>query len=157
MITAFTGPSELTPYQKFWCARQIAIHAQPGIWRSGCAYGLDSIAAYMAIAFDAELELYVPFARHNGTLVNDLSRHSHIIRCDNATTQARAYRIRNNDMIKGRRSANGDPANRLMAFVHSEEFYRSGEWMTINIARAANSRNKSFRLIIREIPNRSHH
>lgn len=152
MITAFTGPTDLTSKQQFWCARQIALYAKTGVWRSGCAYGLDTIAAYMAIAFDQELELYVPFANHNGTLVTELARNAHVIRCDKGGTTALTYRIRNNDMVRGRRSDNGVQAHRLLAFVHSSEYYRSGEWMTINIARAANVRDETFRLIIRKIP-----
>jgi hypothetical protein len=71
-----------------------------------------------------------------------------VIRCPKADgTVAGAYRLRNNWMIRGADltmdgafgvdAEAARPADRLHAFVKDEDFYRSGEWMTINIARKA--------------------
>ena len=144
MITAFTGPTDLSPKQRLWCAHRIVETAPLGVWRSGCAYGLDTLAAYLAIAIEVELELYVPFARHNGTLVRELAQNAHVFRCDGGPDDATSYRIRNKAMVKG--------IDRLLAFVRAPGFYRSGEWMTINLARANSLRNMDNRIIIRKIP-----
>lgn len=131
MIRAFTGPTDLTPHQRRWAAmRMLAMQPVDGVWRSGCAFGIDTVAARLAVAVGLELELFVPDAKHNGSLVLDLIGYAHkIVRCPMKSTVSGTYRIRNKMMNAG--------ADRLAAFVWQDEFYRSGEWMTINLAKAS--------------------
>jgi hypothetical protein len=127
---AFTGPSVLTFEQEVECAAYLVVdvvmHAND-VWRSGCAKGVDSIVANQAVVLDLDLELYIPFAEHNDTLVRRLAPQARVIRCPRGPEP---YRIRNVRMVRG--------ADLLVAFVRSENFYRSGEWMTINIAKKQN-------------------
>lgn len=129
MIRAFTGPTKLTPRQQRWAGlRMLSCQPPADVWRSGCAYGVDTLAAWLALAVKADLELYIPFAAHNGSLVNRLAvEATHVIHCPRSPTNAGAYRNRNTKMVEG--------ADHLLAFVWDDQFYRSGEWMTINIAR----------------------
>jgi hypothetical protein len=130
VIRAFTGPSLLTREQRSWVARRILVEPVADVWRSGAAYGVDSIAARLALAVEADLELYVPFAPHNGTLVMNLApQATKVVRCTKMSTNAACYRHRNTLMVKG--------SDHLLAFVKkpADEYYRSGEWMTIGIAR----------------------
>lgn len=127
MIRAFTGPSQLTQQQKAWVARRILVEPVADTWRSGCALGVDTVAAYLAFAVDADLELYIPFAAHNDTLVRQLAPYAKVIRCTKRSTTAASYRKRNEVMVGG--------SSHLLAFLKKPDFYRSGEWMTINIAR----------------------
>lgn len=138
MIAAFTGPSSLTREQELSVVtRMEEIDYQErgtndfATWRSGCAYGVDTIAARQAVLSDVlVVELYVPAAPHNTELVEELTGIATIIRCP---VRAEPYRIRNQMMIDGLRKTRADV---LVAFVKSAEFYRSGEWMTVNIAKA---------------------
>jgi predicted Rossmann fold nucleotide-binding protein DprA/Smf involved in DNA uptake len=131
VIRAFTGPSSLTHEQTVWVARRILVEPVADTWRSGAAYGIDSVAAYLAVAMGAELELFVPAAKHNEELVDTLITRNGVlvIRCGSKHSQSETYRRRNKLMVKG--------SDHLLAFVKFEktEWYRSGEWMTINIAR----------------------
>jgi len=131
LIRAFTGPTDLTLHQRRWAAmRMLAVQPIDEVWRSGCAHGIDSIAARLAVAIACDLELFIPNAAHNGTLVYDLARKAEkVVRCPGRSTTSGTYRIRNKMMCAG--------ADRLVAFVWKDEFYRSGEWMTINLARQA--------------------
>lgn len=126
MIVAFTGPSRLTSRQIANAEGEIQKLVVRDITtvRSGCAYGVDTLAANWADLYGFDLELYVPAANHNDDLVKELAERSKVIVCDSGPEP---YRIRNNMMVKG--------ADQLIAFVKRSTFYRSGEWMTINIAR----------------------
>jgi hypothetical protein len=116
--------------------RIVALRPGADVWRSGCARGLDSLAARFAAAEEGvELELFVPAASHNEALVRELEPLARVIRCPQAKTSALAYRVRNEAMISGLPLQDIPWADRLHAFVTEEDFYRSGEWMTINIAR----------------------
>lgn len=128
MIVAFTGPSKLTREQELAVVWRME-HPMPDdldTWRSGCAYGVDTIAARQAVMTGIlGVELFVPAAPHNSKLVAELSgRASNIIYCPSGDEP---YRSRNEMMVDG--------ADKLVAFVKSDKFYRSGEWMTINIAK----------------------
>jgi hypothetical protein len=78
-------------------------------------------------------QLFVPAAPHNDKLRIWLTsgalprRNVEVITCPEREDMASAYRRRNEMMVYH--------ATELVAFVRDEEFYRSGEWMTINIAR----------------------
>jgi predicted Rossmann fold nucleotide-binding protein DprA/Smf involved in DNA uptake len=122
---AFTGPSSLFPRQVEAVTARLEKIVEPyDPWRSGCAYGVDTLAAYHALTAESlGIELYVPAAPHNEELVSELDGIARIIHCGGKDP----YRRRNERMVKG--------ADLLIAFVKGEKFYRSGEWMTVNIAR----------------------
>jgi len=132
MIVAFTGPSYLYREQELAVvARMEELDYQERnggefvTWRSGCAYGVDTIAARQAILSDVlSIEMYVPAAIHNHDLVEELGERVRVIRLP---VTSEPYRKRNEAMVTG--------ADLLVAFVKSRSFYRSGEWMTVNIAR----------------------
>jgi hypothetical protein len=131
VIRAFTGPSTLTHEQRVWVARRILVEPLADTWRSGAAFGVDTVAAYLAVALEAELQLFLPAARHNEVMVDSLITRPGVlvIRCAKLATLSATYRRRNDVMVKG--------SDHLLAFVKKgkAEWYRSGEWMTINIAR----------------------
>jgi len=136
MIRAFTGPSQLTPLQRRWAILSMLEQPSADVWRSGAAHGLDTVAARLAITLETDLELYVPAANHNETLVRQLApQATQVIRCPHRATTSDSYRSRNEIMVTG---AVGprliEPSDQLQAFVLKPNFYRSGEWMTINIA-----------------------
>jgi hypothetical protein len=130
MIRSYTGPSSLTFQQKRQVALDILRRPIKGgdVWRSGCAYGVDSIVAYLTCVVDVELELFIPAAGHNYTMVEELRPGAlQTIYAPQRRNPAESYRIRNQMMVRD--------SGELMAFVFDEQFYRSGEWMTINIAK----------------------
>jgi hypothetical protein len=129
MKIAFTGPSDLGREQELLVVRRMeALAADLDTWRSGCAKGVDTIAAYQGILSGVlNVELYVPAAPHNTKLVEELEPRARIIHCPERAKLSDAYRARNEMMCLH--------ADLLVGFVKSPAFYRSGEWMTINIAR----------------------
>lgn len=127
MIVAFTGPTKLSREQELVVVRELdVVSDEYGRWRSGCAHGVDSVAARQADLDNRALELFVPNGPHNEELVEQLKHYARIIHCDGD------YRTRNTKMIY-------DPprADLLIAVLKSDKFYRSGEWMTVNIAKRA--------------------
>lgn len=131
MIRAFTGPSDLTNPEKRWVAGWVAALPPADEIRTGMAKGVDSVAALISMRLcpDAVHVLYRPAARHNADLL-DLLSGVLIVECPTRATTAASYRIRNTMMVDG--------ADELVAFVRNRQFYRSGEWMTINIAKKHN-------------------
>lgn len=135
MIAVFTGPSSLSRTQELFVVKTMEAlePSEMDTWRSGCAFGVDTIAAHQAVlAGILNVELYVPAAPHNDKLVEELSGRVKIIQCSRNRSvtnynSADSYRVRNEMMTNG--------ASKLVAFVKSSVFYRSGEWMTINIAK----------------------
>jgi hypothetical protein len=132
MIISFTGPSRLMDNQVRFVqdALDVVANEDPNwpTWRSGCAYGVDTLAAQAAHVFMFDLELYVPGAPHNEQLVEEMLGYaSEVYQCP---LGLEPYRQRNELMVQG--------SDKLVAFVRSAKFYRSGEWMTINIARRLN-------------------
>jgi hypothetical protein len=144
LIRAFTGPTRLTEDQVEWIEEEInGLIDEPDEVRTGCAPGLDTIAAHLQWAEfpRAKHRLFVPSAYHNEKIVAYLGGRDedvHVIRCPRKTQRAEAYRTRNEWMIRGVHDPMQDlllpPAHELEAFVFKPEFYRSGEWMSINIA-----------------------
>ena len=109
-------------------------------WRSGCAYGLDTAVAELGFILEMNVQLFIPHAAHNGTLVSQRARNAEaVIRCSKFMTVSDCYRLRNQWMVDGAPKHPSTKVARtvdgLVAFVWSPEFYRSGEWMTLNIAR----------------------
>jgi hypothetical protein len=137
VIAAFTGPSRLTDCESRWALDQIRGLPWAEVARSGCADGLDTLVAYHKAS--ATTELYVPAGRHNERLV-ELARPARGFRIIECPASAEPYRIRNEWLLMG------EPvpaptflarawADVLHAFLRRPDFYRSGEWMTVNIAR----------------------
>ena len=136
MIRAFTGPSKITASESRWVAEWVAALPPADEIRTGCANGVDTVAAVISARTlpDADHVLYIPDGPFNKDVVakvrQNLSTNNVLeeIICPGALNGGRAhsYRIRNEMMVKG--------ADELVAFVRSVHFYRSGEWMTINIA-----------------------
>jgi hypothetical protein len=136
MIRAYTGPTELTQKQHLWVARHVASSPPADEIRTGAARGVDTLAALVSAVTlpDAEHVVYVPAAPCNDDVIETLVNITHhavkIVSCPERAGMSATYRLRNKIMVEG--------ADELVAFVHSREFYRSGEWMTINIARDYN-------------------
>jgi hypothetical protein len=135
IIRAFTGPATLTEEQidVIW---DICLGMpRPHVARTGLAHGVDSAVAECLYReyHETKHQLFVPAAPHNDKLRIWLTsgalpqRHVEIINCPEREDRASAYRRRNEMMVHN--------ATELVAFVREPEFYRSGEWMTINIAR----------------------
>lgn len=129
---AFTGPSLLTPAQSDFVDHELAAirrgHiGRRTIWRSGGAHGVDT-RVVLGSGMTEDLQLIVPEGKpFNGDLVSNYVA-DHVVRVPGD------YRDRNERLVRG--------ATRLHAFVKpvlaadgSPRFYRSGEWMTVNIAR----------------------
>jgi len=132
VIVAYTGPSQLGHSQRTWAAWQmLSLKLMRGDevekWATGCQYGIDTLAAQIGDAIWQDVVLYVPAAPHNGHLVNSMKDDHETIYCPERESVADSYRMRNRLMIEG--------ADLLVAFVNQGRFYRSGEWMTINLAR----------------------
>jgi hypothetical protein len=123
MIVSFTGPSSLTALQEAECRRVLRqLRTRYGgidIWRSGGAFGLDTLVVEES-GVHQDVKLYVPAG---------LRWNSELLRFDFQETiyVPGGYRKRNEALVRG--------SDELHAFVKSLTFYRSGEWMTINIAR----------------------
>jgi hypothetical protein len=131
---AFTGPSKLSLPEKRWVAGYVASLPPVDEVRTGMADGVDTVAALVSVRMlpHARHILYRPAARHNDQLAERLpiewTKHGlGIIDCPQGKDQADSYRLRNREMVK--------TADELVAFVRNKKFYRSGEWMTINIAK----------------------
>lgn len=113
--------------------RMLSVQPVADIWRSGCAKGIDTVAAYLAVGIGAQLELFIPAAPHNMIMVDDLRNSAVVHNCLERTTAPASYRQRNK-MLVGAKEALTD---QLVAFVWQDAFYRSGEWMTINLSHKA--------------------
>lgn len=131
---AFTGPSGLTEQQMLYAQEVVRRCKDASEWTTGAANGLDTLAhlAGWRVAPIALHRVVIPAAPHNFEILK-LAKADEVIRMprlasgdDERKTRSAAYRARNNRML--------DFADVLMAFVRWAEFYRSGEWMTINIA-----------------------
>jgi hypothetical protein len=115
---AFTGPSRLGPRAAAWARNELRAMRRDdpdAIWRSGGALGLDSLV----VEEGATVDLIVPATR-------SWNRDLLALGPRNVVRVPGGYRDRNTELVRG--------ADRLHAFVWSPTFYRSGEWMTINIA-----------------------
>lgn len=139
MIITYTGPSELTRKQRLFAAKRMLMIKESqkvDVMRSGCAFGLDTEAAWLSMALKAELELFVPFGAHNDqmrVILEPLA--TRVIYCPSSIGRSKGYRVRNEMMVLG--VAGVPPCDLLHAFTSRVGFYRSGEWMTINIAKKA--------------------
>ena len=132
-VRAFTGPSTLTEDQKRFVQDQVAELPHVDEVRTGGAHGVDTEAALVSVRWlqDATRHvLYLPNADFNErVLALGFLPNVAIVRVPGGPERSAAYRARNRAMVDG--------ATELVAFVREPEFYRSGEWMTINLARKA--------------------
>lgn len=117
MLFSFTGPSTLTAEQESWCIQDL-LNFSPSKRRSGGAFGLDTIVAEQTHPDD--LTLVLPMGmRFNGMLLH--------LGASETIWVPGGYRRRNEALVAG--------TDMLFAYLKSGEFYRSGEWMTVNIAK----------------------
>lgn len=123
MIQAFTGPSNLTAVQELWCQDELMRIEPAATRRSGAAHGLDTL---VALEYPADqVHLFVPAGEwFNEDLLRQEAFGTKIDYINGG------YRPRNEFLVAG--------ADELHAFIKRLEFYRSGEWMTVNIARRLN-------------------
>ena len=131
IVRAFTGPSKLTEVEVEQVANWCLDMPEADEVRSGCAAGVDTVAAEITASLfqQVKLHLFVPAAPHNNELVATLERagDAEITRLPNVrATRGAAYRDRNRVMVAG--------STELRAVLRKPTFYRSGEWMTVNIA-----------------------
>lgn len=117
VIYSFTGPSKLSLTNQRYCEDILSALPMSVTRRSGGAYGLDTLVALSAPP--ENIHLFVPAGERFNELLLDLGAV--------VTYVHGGYRVRNKFLVHG--------SNILHAFVHSPSFYRSGEWMTINIAK----------------------
>lgn len=120
---AFTGPSHLSRLEEAWCRaslRDLRRHEGLVTWRSGGAYGLDTLVVEES-GVNQDIKLIYPADQHfNRALLEEWD-------FTEAIAVPGSYRDRNEVLVRG--------AFALHAYLRSATFYRSGEWMTVNIAR----------------------
>lgn len=129
MNRAFTGPS-----------RNLTEDMRSGVWAAvlgldpddavgaGCAFGVDTevfVAASGRFICHAFPPSHLTYFNRDPYYWADVKHEP----TPGEPSGAPTYRMRNQRMI--------DWADELIAFTWSPEFYRSGEWMTINMARKA--------------------
>lgn len=127
MIAAFTGPSGLSPIEEVFCRatlRQLRrLNGGIETWRSGGAYGLDTLVVEESGCQQDVHLIYPDGLRWNTGLLLKYDFG------DLVTAVGGGYRRRNEILVEG--------ADVLHAFLFAPTFYRSGEWMTVNIAARA--------------------
>lgn len=136
-VRAFTGPTHLTSEQTVWAIQQINKLEPVDEVHTGAAIGLDTLAATTCVHKmpNAKHVIFVPAAPYDQRIFRKMYialNQSHgftVVKCPSIGLNPANYRKRNEMMLDG--------ATELCAFATSDKFYRSGEWMTINIARKA--------------------
>lgn len=136
MRYAFTGPSAGHAGEVDVIVQTVADLPKVTEVITGGAAFVDTIVAVAAAELypDARHRLVLPQAPYNEDVVlsvtTALGRDPIIEIVPGKGDRAACYRARNERMV----SYLGD-GGRLVAFVRSPSFYRSGEWMTVNIAK----------------------
>lgn len=146
---AFTGPSRLVPEDEraiFDAARNLAAFGLPTEIVTGAAHGFDMVIAHVLLdewPGPAVLHrIVVPKAPHDQEGVADWIAHANrlgaryvVETAPYGSTDADAYRARNELMLE-RAQFCPEQMNTavLVAGLRRRSFYRSGEWMTVNIA-----------------------
>lgn len=129
---AFTGPSSISA-QNVEQVRYVVDRLDADEYMSGCAFGVDSVAALAVVESHPgkKLILAVPAAHHNVDLVKQLRSEPNVEVHQVDGNYARpggAYMARNDFMVEW--------CTELQAFLRRGSFYRSGEWATVNRAEA---------------------
>jgi hypothetical protein len=138
MRYAFTGPSKLAEADRKSVRETLQALARdrpaPTHITTGGARGVDVLVAELALGLwpFAKHRVIVPDAPYDREAVAWLEiSGAEIVRAPTAVSPAGAYRIRNEAMLVPHDDTT------LFAFLRSLDFYRSGEWMTVNIAKKA--------------------
>lgn len=133
----FTGPSQLTEAQREAALAVVASLREPSEITTGAAAGWDMAVAFAAIEAwpQAHHRVVCPGAPYDGHSLDRLIRRAGELRLPLFTvismppqrTTSETYRARNEAML--------DHGDVLVAAVRSLVYYRSGEWMTANVAK----------------------
>lgn len=135
---SFTGPDALNDAELAHAAVVVAGLEEPGEITTGGATGWDTAVCLAALRAwpDAHHRLVLPGAAFNLLGVNQALALARELRIEQFTVinlaphpsgPARSYRARNERLV--------DEGDALVGAVRHATFYRSGEWMTVNIAR----------------------
>lgn len=132
---AFTGPSRLTARERDHAATVVQGLQEGTEFSTGCASGWDvsvALAALRALP-DAKHRVIIPAASYDElsvgiwtTLAVEVGCRTEVLRMP---LTPEPYRRRNEMLVAY--------CDVLVAAVHGTTFYRSGEFMTVNIARRA--------------------
>lgn len=134
MRYAFTGPSFVTDSDRNRVGQALLALEVPTHVTTGGASGVDVLVAELALALwpRAKHRIVVPGARYDHERVAQLAKYgAEVVHAPSGATPAAAYRLRNEAMLLPHDDTT------LIAFLRSLDFYRSGEWMTVNIATKA--------------------
>lgn len=136
---SFTGPSKLTADQAAMATQIVDALEDPIEITTGAAGGWDTEIALRAVEAwpRARHRVICPgasFFRQGVQMVVDLAillgvEKLEVISLPPEITTTRSYRVRNEKLV--------DAGDVIVAAVRSLSFYRSGEWMTANIAKKA--------------------
>lgn len=136
---SFTGPERLTAAERAHAGVVVDALVDPTEITTGGAKGWDCTIATAALERwpEATHRIVLPGARYDEDAVRAIRLQATrlgverfvVVHKGSEADAAKAYRRRNEDLV-----AYGDV---LSAAVRSLKFYRSGEWMTANIARRA--------------------
>lgn len=132
---SFTGPSRLTQTDLERARTVVAFLDEPAELTTGAATGWDMAVAHVAVDVwpDALHRVIIPSAPHDALGVErfrGLARSARVkTEIVQMPTAKEAYRRRNEALVAA--------ADVLVAAVHGIRFYRSGEHMTVNIAKRA--------------------
>lgn len=140
---AFTGPSRLTLEQAHSAAARIGrlptfMGGDPAVCVTGGAPGLDVLAARNCLTLWplADHVIVVPAAPYAEAEVAGLvERGCKVIEAPKRATASEAYRARNHLLVALAQAETDADDGYLAAFLKSDRFYRSGEWMTVNLSR----------------------
>lgn len=135
MRYAFTGPSKLTAIEVDHARVIVAGLDEPTEITTGAADGWDTAVCLAALELwpRAQHRIICPGAAYNVGLLVLVGARAQEHRVESVTVTSlppegkASYRIRNEQLV--------DHADVLVAAVRSTSFYRSGEWMTANIAK----------------------
>jgi hypothetical protein len=138
---SFTGPTEINGAQEAFVKSILCgvIASGADEFTTGAAPGVDALCAeflFERAPKGTKHRIVVPAAPHDDEMVARMWALSliappgriEIVRMEPVEgDRAKQYRARNERMVAY--------SDRLEAFLWKPEFYRSGEWMTVNIAR----------------------
>lgn len=131
MRYVFTGPTKLSVEQRRYCVEALGNMPFADEYVTGGAEGLDVLAAACMMQLYPEARHIIMVPRgvpYDLPNVNKLAKAGANVQV--APGGSEPYRQRNRAMFTPLAVD-----QELQAFVYRDTFYRSGEWMTINIAR----------------------
>ena len=138
MIYGVTGPSTITHSQEDIVEDVLRRCLKKGdTLVSGAAEGVDTVAAMVAVELGVRVHLVVPDAPHNERLVEILSNAAGLVKIERMPRQPNNEHYRTAYMQRNDRLVELIRAGELLAFLRGLDFYRSGEWATVNRANKA--------------------